>query len=149
MQDNTKIGLVIDVNIWISSLLSLPFRNRTEMFFDSEYFLLFSKELFEELGHAVNKPYPAKRIVRSEYEKLVAKLWSTAELIDVHSIVEVCRDPKDNYLLALAKDGNADYLLTGDSGLLVLKEFEKTKIVSLSDFEVICNTGTNETFSSP
>jgi len=35
----------------------------------------------------------------------------------------------------LAKDGNADYLITGDDDLLVLKEFEKTKIVSLSGFE--------------
>ena len=30
-----------------------------------------------------------------------------------------------------------DYLITGETDLLVLKEFEKTKIVSLSDFEII------------
>jgi len=44
-------------------------------------------------------------------------------------------DPKDNFLLALAKDGNADYLITGDNNLLSLKEFGKTKIVTLSEFE--------------
>jgi len=38
-------------------------------------------------------------------------------------------------LLALAKDGNADYLITGDKDLLTLKSFGKTKIVTLTDFE--------------
>jgi hypothetical protein len=62
-------------------------------------------------------------------------LRDIAELVDVHSVVDICRDPKDNFLLALAKDGNADYLITGDKDLRVLKEFEKTKIVSLDEFE--------------
>jgi predicted nucleic acid-binding protein len=37
----------------------------------------------------------------------------------------------------LAKDGNADYLITGDVDLLVMKEFEQTKIVTLSEFETL------------
>ena len=132
------IRLVVDVNVWISALLPSNFRHRIEIFFDPEiYRFVVSKESFDELDYAVNKPYPAKRIVRSEYEELVAKLWSAAEHVDVHSEVNVCRDLKDNYLLALARDGNADYLITGDSGILVLKEFGKTKIVSIKDFEVI------------
>jgi len=135
MQRNKKIRLVADANIWISSLMTLPFRNRTEVFFDSENLLLVSEELFDELDDAIRKPYPAKRIVRAEYDKLISRLRTDAELVDVHSEINACRDPKDNYLLALAKDGNADYLITGDDDLLVLKEFEKTKIVSLSDFE--------------
>ena len=136
MQKNKKIRLVIDVNVWISTMLSSDFRHRIDVIFDpGEYCLLVSKELFDELDDAVRKPYPAKRIVRSEYEKLVLLLKTDAELVDVHSTVEICRDPKDNYLLALAKDGNADYLITGDKDLRVLKEFGKTKIVELSEFE--------------
>ena len=46
----------------------------------------------------------------------------------------VCRDPKDNFLLALAHDGKADYLLTGDNDLLVMKKFGRTKIVKISEF---------------
>ena len=34
------------------------------------------------------------------------------DLIEVESVVTICRDAKDNFLLALAKDGKADYLLT-------------------------------------
>jgi len=48
-----------------------------------------------------------------------------------------CRDPKDNFLLALAKDGNADYLITGDDDLRSMNQFEKTIIVKLNEFETI------------
>lgn len=56
------------------------------------------------------------------------------DLVEVTSIVTACRDPKDNFLLALAKDGKADYLLTGDGDLLELIKFGKTKIVTISSF---------------
>ena len=127
--------LVVDANLWISSLLSSEFQARTENFFQSEYRLIVSKDLFDDLDDAIHKPYLAKRINRTDYEMLISKLRTLAELVDVRSVVDVCRDPKDNYLLALAKDGSANYLITGDADLLVLNEFEKTKIIKLSDFE--------------
>jgi putative PIN family toxin of toxin-antitoxin system len=136
MKKSKRLRIVVDTNGWISSLLSPTFRLRLEVVSGGEFRLLFSEQLFRELDKAVRKPYPAKRIERMEYEKLVVLLRSVAELVDVHSVVEICRDPKDNFLLALAKDGNADYLITGDIDLLVLKKFEKTKIVTISEFEI-------------
>lgn len=56
------------------------------------------------------------------------------DLIKVRSSVTVCRDPNDNFLLALAKDGKADYLLTGDKDLLDIVKFGKTKIISITTF---------------
>ena len=49
-----------------------------------------------------------------------------AEFVEVKSKITTCRDEKDNFLLALAVDGNADFLITGDEDLLVLKEVNKT-----------------------
>ena len=135
MPKNRKIRLVTDANIWISTLWTPRFQSRTDAFFDPEYRLLFSEELFDELNNAVRKPKLAKRISRTSCEELIAVLRRNVELVDVHSVVNVCRDPEDDYLLALAKDGNADYLITGDLDLLTMKEFENTKIVSLTDFE--------------
>jgi predicted nucleic acid-binding protein len=37
-------------------------------------------------------------------------------------------------LLSLAVDGKADYLLTGDKDLLVLKQIGSTKIKTISEF---------------
>ncbi len=56
------------------------------------------------------------------------------DFIEVESLITVCRDRKDNFLLALAKDGKADYLLTGDKDLLELKKFAKAKIITITNF---------------
>ncbi|MFN3803082.1 putative toxin-antitoxin system toxin component, PIN family [Belliella pelovolcani] len=52
----------------------------------------------------------------------------------MESKINECRDPKDNFLLSLSVDGKADFLVTGDSDLLVLGKIEKTKIVSWAEF---------------
>jgi uncharacterized protein len=55
-------------------------------------------------------------------------------MVDVKSTVNVCRDPKDNFLLALAQDSNAHYLITGDQDLLALKKFGKTSIITIAEY---------------
>jgi len=134
MQTNKKIRLVVDTNAWVSSMLSPGFRVRLKIVFNSKYRLLVSEALFEDLANAVRKPYLARQINPENYARLVALLKRSAELVDVRSVVDACRDPKDNFLLALAKDGHADYLITGDLDLLTMQRFEKTKIVKLSEF---------------
>jgi uncharacterized protein len=54
--------------------------------------------------------------------------------VHVVSDVAICRDPKDNFLLSLAKDGKATHLITGDKDLLDIKVFGKTKIVTIADY---------------
>jgi uncharacterized protein len=44
------------------------------------------------------------------------------------------RKKKDNFLLSLAIDSNATYLLTGDKDLLVVNKIGKTKIITVSQF---------------
>ncbi len=56
------------------------------------------------------------------------------DLIEVESIVAFCRDPNDNFLLALAQDGKAVYLFTGGKDLLELVKYGSTKIKIISSF---------------
>jgi uncharacterized protein len=53
--------------------------------------------------------------------------------------VDVCRDVKDNMILELASEVNADYIITGDKDLLVLNHFENSKILKPSQFLEIFN----------
>lgn len=39
-----------------------------------------------------------------------------------------------NFILALAKDSKASHLITGDQDLLVLKAFEGTNIITISEY---------------
>jgi uncharacterized protein len=55
-------------------------------------------------------------------------------LIEVTSQITLSRDPKDDFLLALSIDSQADYLLTGDEDLLVLQKIEQTSILKIADF---------------
>ncbi len=46
----------------------------------------------------------------------------------------VPRDPDDNMVLECAIEGKAQYIVTGDTDLLVLKTFREIQIVRASDF---------------
>ncbi len=46
----------------------------------------------------------------------------------------VPRDPDDNMVLECAMEGKAQYIVTGDKDLLVLKVFRDIQIVRASDF---------------
>lgn len=48
-----------------------------------------------------------------------------------------CRDEKDSFLLSLAVSGSADYLISGDDDLLMMKQISTTKIISFTEFEQI------------
>ncbi len=56
-------------------------------------------------------------------------------IYQVSSDCKECRDIKDNFLLNLAIDSNADYLVTGDSDLLELKSIRDTRIVTISQLK--------------
>lgn len=56
------------------------------------------------------------------------------DFIKVKSKVNICRDSKDDFLLALAIDGKADFLITGDKDLLVLAKIENTRIITMSEY---------------
>jgi predicted nucleic acid-binding protein len=67
-------------------------------------------------------------------QDLLQQIRLQSDFIEVKSVITLSRDLKDNFLLSLAKDGKADYLLTGDNDLLVLKRLGRTRILTLSEF---------------
>lgn len=101
--------------------------------------LIFSEELLEEFAEVVKRPKLKKFFAVKDVENVIKTIEEFAEYIDVKSTVTACRDVKDNFLLALAIDGNADYLITGDKDLLSLKNFGKTIILPITDFIEISN----------
>ena len=62
--------------------------------------------------------------------RLLADFEAAATRIQVTTTIQACRHPKDNKFLALAIDGHADLILSGDRDLLVLSPFRNIPIVS-------------------
>lgn len=116
--------VIIDTNLWISFLLSKTLSKIDPLFRDAKLVLLFSQELLDEFIEVTQRPKFRKYFSDADLQDLVVKIGSKAEFVPVTSLVDLCRDPKDNFLLSLAKDGEATHLITGDKDLLVLEYLE-------------------------
>lgn len=131
-----KLWVIIDTNLWISFLLTRKYKVIDDLLEKGEITLIFSQELISEFLKGVNRPKLKKFFTKTDLELLLNIIAESAEFIPVISTVHVCRDKKDNFLLALARDSTADYLITGDKDLLVIKQFDQTKIVNITEFIV-------------
>ena len=134
MSKNKPLKLIIDTNLWVSFIISNKQSLLDPLLFTEEARLLFNAELFTEIQQTITKPRLKKYFGTNALEEMLSTFEPYIDLIEVESIVTICRDPKDNFLLALAKDGKADYLLTGDKDLLDLIKFGKTKIKTITAF---------------
>lgn len=71
---------------------------------------------------------------QSSIEEILETIEEFAEFIDVTSQIKFLNDSKDDFLLSLASDGKADYLITGDKELLEVKKYGTTEIISIAEF---------------
>ncbi|MEX0813749.1 MAG: putative toxin-antitoxin system toxin component, PIN family [Chitinophagales bacterium] len=126
--------IILDTNLWISFLISNKFNQLDKLIEKNKVRLIFSEELLEEFTEVVSRPKFKKYFSSKDIEKLLDSFNQYGELVNIKSNLQVCRDKKDNFLLNLSVDSKADYLITGDKDLLVLKEIKKTKILTFTDF---------------
>ena len=139
MQKNEPVKLVIDTNLWVSFVISNRQNILDSLLYSSKIRILFSIELIEEIRTTIEKPKLQKYFTHNALEEMLTALDAFIDLIEVKSIVSVCRDVKDNFLLALCEDGKADYLVTGDKDLLVLEKHGTTKMITIVNFISIIN----------
>jgi putative PIN family toxin of toxin-antitoxin system len=129
--------IIFDTNLWISYLISNRLIKIDLLLEQGKIRLLFSEESLQEFIEVATRPKFKKYFSEEDIRALLDLFDYFGEVVEVNSSVEICRDPKDNFLLALAKDSQADYLITGDKDLLEIKQFESTQIITFSDFEGI------------
>ncbi|MEQ9288141.1 MAG: putative toxin-antitoxin system toxin component, PIN family [Cyclobacteriaceae bacterium] len=130
------LRVVVDTNLWISYLLSDNFRQLDDLVRNNRIVILLDDILMGEIIEVASRAKFKKYFSKDDIFKLLCFLNEHAEFVNVKSTVDLCRDKKDNFLLALAKDGKSDFLITGDEDLLVLKFVEGTKIISWNEFKV-------------
>lgn len=134
MPKSKPLKIIIDTNLWVSFIISNKLTLLDGLLFSQKISLLFSEELINEIAVTITKPKLRKYFATNGLEEMLTAFEPFIDLIKVRSSVTVCRDPNDNFLLALAKDGKADYLLTGDKDLLDIVKFGKTKIIPITTF---------------
>jgi putative PIN family toxin of toxin-antitoxin system len=126
--------IIIDTNLWISFIISNKLSLLDSLIFSGKIRLIFSLELIKEIEATIAKPKLKKYFLSDGLVEMLTMFEPFINLVEVKSVVSVCRDPKDNFLLELAKDSKADYILTGDKDLLAIAKFGKTKIMTVTSF---------------
>jgi len=129
-----KTKVIIDTNLWISFLISHEYEKMDFLFSSGKICLLFSERSFAEFISVTSREKFRKYFSESDINELSMKMKKVAKIVRTTTVQTQCRDPKDNFLLELAVDGKADYLITGDDDLLVLKTVKKTQIVTFRNF---------------
>jgi len=129
--------VVLDTNILLSALLietSSPAR-LVGLWRTGRFTLLTAAPQLDELMRASRYPKIRERLPPALAGRLINELRDLAVVVGRLPTIEVSPDPYDNYLLAIASTGSADYLVTGDKqDLLSLKGYDGTKIVTVRDF---------------
>ena len=132
--------IILDTSIILASLLTKKESNTRQILK-----LLANKDItcaisIETLSELKNKLSSSKIKEHTNYNnRIVANFinfyqHSTRKFkLHVQSSI-VSRDPSDNIFLQLALSSKADYLLSGDKDLLVLKQIEKTIICTPKTF---------------
>lgn len=130
------LRIIINTNIFISLLISASDRSKIKDLVRlafSKHTVLMSKSTFNELKATLNKSKIKKYIKSDLVEQFLKKVEALCEQVTVSSSVTLCRDQDDDKFLALAHDGKADIIITGDKDLLELKSFENTKILTANE----------------
>ncbi len=132
--------VVLDTNVLISGLFGIknsPSSQILEAYRNQEIILVSSPAILEEVGEVINR----ERIVNlikmdvNERADFMDKLIERSDVVSGKQLLEeVSRDIKDDKLLACAVEAKADYIITGDEDLLVLKNYQGIKIISPREF---------------
>ncbi len=122
---------VVDTNVYVSAFhfgggLNDIFRAATAERFQLVTSLRIRMELFEVLGRF---GWPQTRI--AALEELV---WRRALFVNGPPVCTLCRDPRDNHLFDTCAAAQAEFLVSGDKDVLVMREYAGTRVATPAQF---------------
>lgn len=132
---NHKQRVVIDTNLFVSAYIK-PHSNLTKKVMDllRGQHSLQSFDTFLELETVLRRSKFQKFLPGRNLDHFLFFIEDLSEFVDVQTHITTCRDPADNKFLALAVDGGADVILSGDEDLLMLDPFEGVRVLRVEDF---------------
>jgi putative PIN family toxin of toxin-antitoxin system len=129
------VKAVFDTNVIIAAFLTEGICAKLLIWARRRDFdLILCDGILQEFKAALKKKFAASPHETSEALILLSE--AALEIrARIDSITPVCRDSGDDLILACARQSDADYMMTGDEDLLLLKNYEGIGIVSPREFE--------------
>lgn len=132
---NVRGRFVLDTNALVSRLLvpdSIPGQAVRKAVEDGE--ILMSESTLYELADVLGREKFDAYVSIQDREEFLRILGRIAETIPILQAVHECRDTRDNHILEVAINGQAQFIVTGDDDLLVLNPFRGIPIIKPADF---------------
>lgn len=140
---DTQLKVVVDTNVLVSASFkkASPIPNYIYQALKFQRFILItSQEILEEVEGVISRDYIVARSKMTEKDRLafIETIKEVSLLTSRQTTVQSSsRDVTDNKFLACAYEAKANYIVTGDNDLLVLKKYKGTKIIKPRDFVTI------------
>ena len=127
--------VILDSNIWVSFLIGHQLQGMREILANPAVEVYCCPQLVAEVVDVAGRDKIRKYVTDSDTETLLRIINAYCHSVELsHEARSSVRDPKDLYLLSLAETVEADYLVSGDADLLVLKQHKATQLIKLSEF---------------
>lgn len=136
------LRVVLDANVLISAAIQRgPSYRIVQSWLAGQTFeLVISDQVLAEVADVLARPRLAKRIAAAQAETYLRSIRITADVLtDPGPSERFTRDPDDDYLIALARQHNADFIVTGDKDLLQWAEQDPPAITPAA-FETLITT---------
>ncbi len=127
--------IVIDTNLYISFLISKILKKLINKIINNKIEILTSIEQKKEVFDVINRDKFKNYFGEEEKIELFYLIESVSKEVNIKKKVHDCRDKNDNFILNIALNGKADYIITGDIDLLVINPYKGIKIFSYKEFK--------------
>lgn len=130
--------VIIDANVLISCLIRPDGRTGhvREYIRAGGFVILYSRETLAGFVNVISRPRLIEKyqVQEQDVHAFRSLILLNGKRIKIKTKVSICRDPKDNDYLALALDGKADFIVSGDGDLLSLSPFQGIPVIKPADF---------------
>ncbi len=119
------IRVVVDANVLVSAAISVGPSHRivSAAFMAEGVTAIVCPALLAEVANVLDRPRIQKRLPADRAVALLDDLVTLLEVVaDPSNVEPVTRDPKDDYLVALAMEHGVDFIVSGDKDLLEWEE---------------------------
>jgi putative PIN family toxin of toxin-antitoxin system len=133
------LKIVLDTNVFVSALIN-PHGKPAQILnyvFENKIRLFTSPSIIEELQRVLSYQKLVKRhgLEKQELKEFISDLLSIMSLVEGKKAIElIAEDPADNNYLSCAVDAKADFIVSGDTHLLNLGEYEGAQIITPTQF---------------
>lgn len=133
---NPKKIIIEDTNIWISFLISPNGKGfLIDALDDPKFQFLTCQEQIREIKDVTARPKFRKWFTKELADDLITVLESKCHNIEIDNKQTAVRDHKDNFLVNLAIQGEADIIVSGDDDIKAMEgKLGKTQVFSLTEF---------------